>query len=116
MQCSNALFAARRCGKLNGFGVLVDICPSCKGIWLDRGELDKIIQYATSGYKDEVAPAYDPYEPASYEPTPPPQQPYQHRQPSHQQPYSQQPPQQHYQPKRKKRFSEFLEELFDIFD
>ncbi len=24
-------------------GVMVDICPSCKGIWLDRGEIDKII-------------------------------------------------------------------------
>ncbi|WKB37153.1 zf-TFIIB domain-containing protein [Terrilactibacillus sp. S3-3] len=24
-------------------GVLIDICPNCKGIWLDRGELDKII-------------------------------------------------------------------------
>ncbi|MCI1856887.1 MAG: zf-TFIIB domain-containing protein [Sporolactobacillus sp.] len=22
--------------------VLVDICPNCKGIWLDRGEIDKI--------------------------------------------------------------------------
>ena len=25
-------------------GVEVDICPDCKGVWLDRGELDKIIQ------------------------------------------------------------------------
>ncbi len=24
-------------------GVEVDICPGCKGIWLDRGELDKLI-------------------------------------------------------------------------
>ena len=24
-------------------GVMVDICPSCKGIWLDRGELEKIL-------------------------------------------------------------------------
>lgn len=54
------------------FGVLIDICPSCKGVWLDRGELDKIVQYATSGYSDEVAPAYDPYEPVSYELTPQP--------------------------------------------
>ncbi|WP_018962151.1 zf-TFIIB domain-containing protein [Sporolactobacillus vineae] len=22
--------------------VVVDICPNCKGVWLDRGELDKI--------------------------------------------------------------------------
>jgi Zn-finger nucleic acid-binding protein len=23
--------------------VLIDACPSCRGIWLDRGELDKIL-------------------------------------------------------------------------
>ncbi|GEB75823.1 hypothetical protein SINU_08830 [Sporolactobacillus inulinus CASD] len=25
-------------------GVLIDVCPNCKGIWLDRGELDKLSQ------------------------------------------------------------------------
>ena len=31
-------------------GVNVDICPGCKGIWLDRGELEKIIDMvATDG-------------------------------------------------------------------
>lgn len=25
-------------------GVKIDFCPDCKGVWLDRGELDKIIQ------------------------------------------------------------------------
>ncbi|QYR23537.1 zf-TFIIB domain-containing protein [Paenibacillus sp. sptzw28] len=25
-------------------GVLIDVCPSCKGVWLDRGELDKLMQ------------------------------------------------------------------------
>jgi hypothetical protein len=24
-------------------GVSIDICPGCKGVWLDRGELDKLI-------------------------------------------------------------------------
>ena len=24
-------------------GVLIDACPSCRGVWLDRGELDKIL-------------------------------------------------------------------------
>jgi Zn-finger nucleic acid-binding protein len=24
-------------------GVEIDKCPSCRGVWLDRGELDKII-------------------------------------------------------------------------
>lgn len=25
-------------------GIEVDICPSCDGVWLDRGELDKILK------------------------------------------------------------------------
>jgi hypothetical protein len=24
-------------------GIEIDFCPSCRGVWLDRGELDKII-------------------------------------------------------------------------
>lgn len=24
-------------------GVMIDICPDCKGVWLDRGELDKLM-------------------------------------------------------------------------
>ncbi len=27
-------------------GVEVDYCPRCRGVWLDRGELDKIIERA----------------------------------------------------------------------
>jgi uncharacterized protein len=27
-------------------GVEVDYCPRCRGIWLDRGELDKILERA----------------------------------------------------------------------
>lgn len=25
-------------------GVEIDYCPSCRGVWLDRGELDKLIE------------------------------------------------------------------------
>ncbi len=25
-------------------GVLIDVCPSCRGVWLDRGELDKLLE------------------------------------------------------------------------
>lgn len=28
-------------------GVEIDYCPKCRGVWLDRGELDKIIEKAT---------------------------------------------------------------------
>lgn len=28
-------------------GVEIDYCPKCRGVWLDRGELDKIIEKTT---------------------------------------------------------------------
>lgn len=29
-------------------GIEIDYCPNCRGVWLDRGELDKIIERSTS--------------------------------------------------------------------
>ena len=29
-------------------GVEIDYCPKCRGVWLDRGELDKIIERAST--------------------------------------------------------------------
>lgn len=29
-------------------GVEIDYCPKCRGVWLDRGELDKIIERFTN--------------------------------------------------------------------
>ncbi len=29
-------------------GIEIDYCPECRGVWLDRGELDKIIERSTS--------------------------------------------------------------------
>jgi uncharacterized protein len=29
-------------------GVEIDYCPACRGVWLDRGELDKILDRAES--------------------------------------------------------------------
>lgn len=37
-------------------GIEIDYCPQCRGIWLDRGELDKIIERASR----ETAPAPQP--------------------------------------------------------
>jgi Zn-finger nucleic acid-binding protein len=28
-------------------GIEIDYCPQCRGVWLDRGELDKIIARST---------------------------------------------------------------------
>jgi Zn-finger nucleic acid-binding protein len=35
-------------------GIEIDYCPECRGVWLDRGELDKLIQ---SSSRDE--PRYE---------------------------------------------------------
>ena len=31
-------------------GIEIDYCPKCRGVWLDRGELDKIIERADQGF------------------------------------------------------------------
>lgn len=36
--CKNTLVMSERSG------VEIDYCPECRGVWLDRGELDKIIE------------------------------------------------------------------------
>ncbi len=76
-------------------GVEIDYCPQCRGVWLDRGELDKIIERSA-----QEAPAAVPVQQPSFT------QP-QYDQ-GYQQPYGH--GHQHRHPKRKKSF---LEELFD---
>jgi Zn-finger nucleic acid-binding protein len=39
-------------------GIEIDYCPRCRGVWLDRGELDKIIERA--------APQGEPARPQDY--------------------------------------------------
>ncbi len=34
-------------------GIEIDYCPTCRGVWLDRGELDKIIERSST----QTAPA-----------------------------------------------------------
>lgn len=34
-------------------GVVIDFCPSCRGIWLDSGELAKLIQREQRYYNNE---------------------------------------------------------------
>lgn len=34
-------------------GVEIDYCPKCRGVWLDRGELDKIVERASSHSANE---------------------------------------------------------------
>jgi uncharacterized protein len=37
-------------------GVEIDYCPQCRGVWLDRGELDKILERSASDFA-AAAPA-----------------------------------------------------------
>jgi len=85
-------------------GIEIDYCPTCRGVWLDRGELDKLIERAAAlvpsaatspGRYDSEAKVY------SHAP---------HRA------YSQQPASSHHDGgyyKKKKREG-FLGELFDF--
>ncbi|HEX8370565.1 MAG TPA: zf-TFIIB domain-containing protein [Pyrinomonadaceae bacterium] len=40
-------------------GVEIDYCPRCRGVWLDRGELDKIIERADTGFESSERDRYD---------------------------------------------------------
>ena len=42
-------------------GVEIDFCPTCRGVWLDRGELDKIIERAAREF--QPSPESDPSHP-----------------------------------------------------
>lgn len=98
-------------------GVEIDYCPKCRGVWLDRGELDKIIERSLGG--PAAAPA------------PTPQQAIQQHAPQHAAPvYQPEPRPQHRDDDRrrhrdyddddykygykKKRKESFLSDLFDF--
>lgn len=70
-------------------GVEIDYCPQCRGVWLDRGELDKIIERNM----------------AQTPPPPPPQQHAPERGYDHD--YDS-------RPRKKKKRDSFLSEIFDF--
>ena len=72
-------------------GIEIDYCPQCRGVWLDRGELDKIIDRSHAA---QPAPAVAAAAPPL------------------QQPWGAHPQQGYHKPYHKRRKS-FLEELFD---
>lgn len=58
-------------------GIEVDYCPQCRGVWLDRGELDKIIEQAAAqdvsdmqgASRQHAAPSQEPrYQSPHYSP------------------------------------------------
>jgi len=40
-------------------GVEIDYCPACRGIWLDRGELDKIIERSAPPAAPDARASHD---------------------------------------------------------
>jgi len=48
-------------------GILIDVCPKCRGVWLDRGELDLLLERVKEHQRE-----YDEYYERSY-----------HREPNH---------------------------------
>ena len=45
MQCPNCL---KQMQLIHRYDVEVDHCPTCKGVWLDRGEIDEIARIQTT--------------------------------------------------------------------
>ena len=37
-------------------GIEIDYCPKCRGVWLDRGELDKVIERSAASEAAVAAP------------------------------------------------------------
>lgn len=75
-------------------GVLIDVCPECKGVWLDKGELEKLLLAS----REHVAERHS-IEPEEYRPQ---------TEHYYKDDY-------YYKHKKHKRKS-FLEDIFDIFD
>ena len=42
-------------------GIEIDYCPECRGIWLDRGELDKIIERSVNEQPNNFQPTQQPF-------------------------------------------------------
>jgi uncharacterized protein len=40
-------------------GIEIDFCPTCRGVWLDRGELDKLIERANVYQQPSSTPRYE---------------------------------------------------------
>ena len=84
-------------------GIEIDYCPECRGVWLDRGELDKIIERSVT-QPAPAAPAPQAPQSSSYEEERDArrvQQDQRYAQPYQQQPY------------RKKKKESWLSEIFD---
>jgi len=60
-------------------GVEFDMCPTCRGVWLDRGELEKLMQSARDAFVADAPQAAPAIAPQQQQQQRPPQQQYQER-------------------------------------
>jgi Zn-finger nucleic acid-binding protein len=91
--------------EVNRRGVLIDVCPECRGVWLDGGELDKLL---TAGEQWES----EYWQQRQHGAPPHHADPRHHGDPRYHGDFRQHGEYHHY-PKKKKGF---LGEVFDIFD
>ncbi len=99
-------------------GIEIDYCPQCRGVWLDRGELDKLIERATQPYQPAQRPQQPAPPPTPVQPPPGYNQPQGYTQPQN---YNQSPGynqhqnyNQHHGHYKKKKRESFLDDLFDF--
>jgi hypothetical protein len=85
-------------------GIEVDYCPQCQGVWLDRGELDRIIEAASEEMPTQSAAPLPTYQPQA---APAPRRDKRHEERRY-------GDEARYEKPRKKRG--LLGELFDMFD
>ncbi len=86
-------------------GVEIDYCPQCRGVWLDRGELDKIIE-RSAAHDSSPAPRATQTPPPGVQRAP---DPYAER-PAH---YGDDDGRRHPGHSGQRRRKSFFEELFD---
>lgn len=100
-------------------GVEIDYCPKCRGVWLDRGELDKIIEKAVPPMaQPEPAPPAREYRETQKVPAPQPRaEPYREGQRDRDRREWREPHRDHERGKRyskKRKMKSFLEDIFDF--
>ena len=49
-------------------GIEIDYCPECRGVWLDRGELDKILERSAASLAPQAQAPVPPQAPAAPQP------------------------------------------------
>lgn len=98
-------------------GVIIDTCPQCKGVWLDRGELDKLMSGVREVRDDFNAwqkDRDDEFERRDYERRDSDRRDYDQREYERKAPYDKNNyPQQGYKGKKKKSILDSLGDLFD---